>query len=67
VIISPFGVQSGGSVGFESRGTVTHETYDTSGSLLGSTSSPFDLTFAVRRPTGGRWLNVGVLPPGAPG
>ncbi len=30
------------------------------------TSGPFDLTFAVRRATGDRWLNVGVLsaPPG---
>jgi Na+-translocating ferredoxin:NAD+ oxidoreductase RnfD subunit len=67
ITISPFGVQTGGSVGFESQGTVTEETYDASGALLDRTTSPFDLTFAVRRPTGGRWLIVGVLPPGAVG
>jgi len=30
--------------------------------LLDRHDSPFDLTFALRRATGGRWLNVGVLP-----
>jgi Na+-translocating ferredoxin:NAD+ oxidoreductase RnfD subunit len=65
VLIVPFGVQAGVSLGFESRGTVTQETYDSSGALLARQASAFDLTFAVRRATGGRWLNVGVLPPAA--
>ena len=37
VVIAPFGVQTGGSLGFESRGTVTTETYDASGALLDTT------------------------------
>ena len=65
IIIKPFGVQTGGSVGFESRGTVTDETYDAAGALQDSRTSPFALTFAVRRPTGDRWLNVAVLPLGS--
>jgi Na+-translocating ferredoxin:NAD+ oxidoreductase RnfD subunit len=64
-LIVPFGVQTGVSLGFDSRGTVTEETYDASGALQDRRTSPFDLTFAVRRATGGRWLNVAVLPPGA--
>jgi Na+-translocating ferredoxin:NAD+ oxidoreductase RnfD subunit len=64
-LIVPFGVQTGVSLGFESRGTVTEETYDAAGALQSSDASPFALTFAVRRATGGRWLNVGVLPLGA--
>lgn len=62
ILIQPFGVQTGGSIGFESRGSVTEETYDASGALLGRTSSRFSLTFAVRRPTGDRWLIVAALP-----
>ncbi len=67
VLIVPFGVQTGMSLGFESRGTATAETYDAAGALLSRQASPFDLTFAVRRATGGRWLNVAVLPPAAGG
>jgi hypothetical protein len=63
VLIEPFGVQTGGSVGLESRGTVTEETYDRSGALLDRRTSPFALTFAMRQPTGDRWLIVAVLPP----
>jgi hypothetical protein len=62
VVIAPFGVQTGGSLGFQSRGTVTDETYDASGALLDRTTAPFARTFAVRRPTGDRWLNVADLP-----
>ena len=40
VIIAPFGVQTGGSIGFESRGTVTEETYDAGGTLQASTDDP---------------------------
>jgi hypothetical protein len=64
ILIVPFGVQTGVSLGFESLGTVTEETYDASGKLLDRRTSRFSLTFAVRRATGGRWLNVAVLPPG---
>jgi Na+-translocating ferredoxin:NAD+ oxidoreductase RnfD subunit len=63
-LIVPFGVQTGLSLGFDSRGTITHETYDSSGNLLSRQSSPFAQTFAIRRATGARWLNVAVLPPG---
>jgi Na+-translocating ferredoxin:NAD+ oxidoreductase RnfD subunit len=62
VVIAPFGVQTGGSIGFESRGTVTRETYDASGALLERTTSPFARTFAVRRALGDRWLTVAELP-----
>jgi Na+-translocating ferredoxin:NAD+ oxidoreductase RnfD subunit len=62
IVIAPFGVQTGGSIGFESRGTVTEETYDATGALVDRRASPFALTFAVRRPTGARWLIVAVLP-----
>jgi hypothetical protein len=65
VRIVPFGVQTGVSLGFDSRGTVTEETYDANGALLGQRTAPFALTFAVRRATGARWLIVAVLPPGA--
>jgi hypothetical protein len=62
ILIEPFGVQSGGSIGLESRGTLTEETYSANGALLDRRTSPFELTFAVRRPTGDRWLIVAVLP-----
>jgi hypothetical protein len=66
-LIVPFGVQTGVSLGFESRGTVTEETYDAGGAVQGRRTSPFALTFALRQATGGRWLNVAVLPPGSGG
>jgi Na+-translocating ferredoxin:NAD+ oxidoreductase RnfD subunit len=62
-LLTPFGVQTGLSLGFHSRGTVTHETLDASNNAVGQASEPFDLIFAMRRATGARWLNVGVLPP----
>lgn len=62
-LLVPFGVQTGASLGFHVTGTVTVEQYDYSGNLLASTSMPVDTVFAVRRATGGRWLNVGELPP----
>ncbi|MEO8639410.1 MAG: hypothetical protein ABI458_05805 [Chloroflexota bacterium] len=62
ILIVPFGVQTGMSLGFESRGTATEETYDSTGGLQGRRTSRFALTFAVRRATGARWLNVAVLP-----
>lgn len=62
-LLVPFGVQSGLSLGLRGTGTVTEQVYDAAGVLTSSTQREFDLVFAVRRPTGGRWLNVGVLPP----
>ena len=67
ILIVPFGVQTGVSLGFESRGTVTEDTYDAAGGLQTRQTSPLALTFVMRRATGGRWLNVAVLPPGAGG
>ncbi len=61
-LVVPFGAQTGLSLGFEGTGTVTRDTFDASGNLLSRVSEPFAQTFAVRRATGGRWLNVGVLP-----
>jgi Na+-translocating ferredoxin:NAD+ oxidoreductase RnfD subunit len=66
-LIVPFGAQTGVSLGFDSRGTVTQETYDAGGHLTSRQTSPFACTFAVRRATGGRWLNVALLPPGTGG
>jgi Na+-translocating ferredoxin:NAD+ oxidoreductase RnfD subunit len=64
-LIVPFGVQTGLSLGFDAKGTVTHRTYDSvSGNLISTDSSSFAQTFAIRRATGARWLNVAVLPPG---
>ena len=61
-LLRPFGRQDGLSLGLEARGLVTRETYDASGRLLTHETSPFWLTFVVRRATGARWLNVAVLP-----
>jgi hypothetical protein len=61
-LLVPFGRQDGLSLGLAGRGTMTQETRDAAGALLGRQSSPFDLTFAMRRATGARWLNVAVLP-----
>jgi Na+-translocating ferredoxin:NAD+ oxidoreductase RnfD subunit len=61
-LLVPFGKQDGLSLGLESRGTVSEERYDAGGQLLTRTSSPFATTFAMRQVTGGRWLNVAVIP-----
>ena len=60
-------VQDGLSLGLDSTGTVTTETYDADGRLQGRETSPFAEMFVLRRATGARWLNVAVLPPGADG
>jgi hypothetical protein len=60
-LIVPFGVQTGLSLGFDAKGTVTHETHDLGGKLISSQAVPFAQTFAIRRATGARWLNVAVL------
>jgi Na+-translocating ferredoxin:NAD+ oxidoreductase RnfD subunit len=67
ILIQPFGVQSGLSLGFVSQGTVIDETYDAAGHLQGQRVSPFSTMFVVRRATGARWLNVAVLPPPSSG
>jgi hypothetical protein len=61
-LIIPFGKQTGLSLGLDAKGTVTEETYDANGNLLSRQEAPFAQTFALRRATGDRWLNVGVLP-----
>jgi hypothetical protein len=61
-LLVPFGRQTGLSIGLESRGSVTQETYDHSGALQSRSTEPFALTFAVRRALGDRWLDVAVLP-----
>ena len=48
-------------MGLDSTGSVTHETYDASGALVETETTPFEQTFVMRRATGGRWLNVAVL------
>jgi Na+-translocating ferredoxin:NAD+ oxidoreductase RnfD subunit len=65
VLIVPFGEQVALSLGLDARGTVVTETYDADGQLTGRSSAPFAKTFVLRQVTGGRWLNVAVLPPGA--
>jgi hypothetical protein len=62
-LLVPFGRQDGLSIGLDARGTVSLETYDRSGALIASRTEPLAQTFAIRRATGGRWLNVAVLPP----
>ncbi len=64
-LLVPFGRQDGLSLGLESRGTVTTETYGAAGDVQTRASSPFAQTFVLRQATGGRWLNVDVLAPGA--
>jgi Na+-translocating ferredoxin:NAD+ oxidoreductase RnfD subunit len=61
-LVVPFGRQAGLSLGLESRGTVTTETYDADGELRSRSSKPFATSFVLGRPTGGRWLNVAVVP-----
>jgi hypothetical protein len=64
-LLVPFGAQEGLSLGLAAEGTVVTETYDASGALTARDTSPFELTFAMRRATGDRWLLVGVLPTGS--
>jgi Na+-translocating ferredoxin:NAD+ oxidoreductase RnfD subunit len=60
-LLVPFGKQDGLSLGLAARGTMIQETYDAAGNLLSRTSSSFAQTFAMRRATGARWLNVAGL------
>jgi Na+-translocating ferredoxin:NAD+ oxidoreductase RnfD subunit len=66
-LLIPFGAQTGLSLGLDARGTVTEEVYDAAGDLVSSTTSPLAQTFAMRRVTGDRWLNVGAFPIGSDG
>jgi len=61
-LIEPFGVQTGLSLGLDARGTLTEEIHDAAGNVTSTRDAPFALTFVMRRATGDRWLNVGVLP-----
>ena len=65
-LVVPFGRQSGLSLGLEARGTVTTETYDADGDLQSRSAASFATSFVMGRPTGGRWLNIAVLPLEAP-
>jgi Na+-translocating ferredoxin:NAD+ oxidoreductase RnfD subunit len=60
-LLVPFGAQTGLSLGLRGSGTVVEELCDAAGNVLSTQSVPFDQTFAVRRATGDRWLNVAVL------
>ncbi len=64
VLLPPFGKQEGISLGLESRGTMTAETYDDSGTITARNESAFAKTFVMRRATGDRWLTVAALPIG---
>jgi len=61
-LLRPFGKQDGLSLGLRAHGIVSSETYDAAGGVRARATEPFSLTFVVRRATGGRWLNVAVLP-----
>jgi Na+-translocating ferredoxin:NAD+ oxidoreductase RnfD subunit len=61
-LLVPFGAQTGLSLGLAGTGTMVTETVDDEGAVIGRESAPFDLTFAMRRATGERWMNVAVLP-----
>jgi Na+-translocating ferredoxin:NAD+ oxidoreductase RnfD subunit len=61
-LLIPFGKQTGLSLGLESHGTVTTERYDRDGHVVSRSSAPFAKSFVMSRPTGGRWLNVALLP-----
>ena len=61
-LLVPFGAQTGLSLGLDGRGTMTTETRNEAGNVIGRESEPFDLTFAMRQATGDRWMNVAVLP-----
>ena len=61
-LLVPFGRQDGLSLGLESRGTSTEESFDANGELVERTSAPFATTFVLRRATGDRWLIVDELP-----
>lgn len=66
-LLRAFGRQDGLSLGLKARGMMTSETYDAFGHIQARATSPFSLTFVVRRATGARWLNVAVLPGEADG
>ena len=61
-LLVPFGAQTGLSLGLAGVGTMTEETRDPSGAVISQETSAFDLTFAMRRATGDRWLTVAVEP-----
>jgi len=66
-LLIPFGKQDGLSLGLESTGTVTTETYDRDGTRVERSTEPFSTMWAVRRVTGGRWMTVAERAPGSEG
>ncbi|MFM8855748.1 MAG: hypothetical protein ACKOI2_00810 [Actinomycetota bacterium] len=61
-LLVPFGRQDGLSLGMMSSGTVRSETRDAHGTIVATSSAPFETMWAVRRATGERWLIVDELP-----
>ena len=45
---------------------MTTETYDAGGEVRSRSVASFATSFVMGRPTGGRWLNIAVLPLEAP-
>jgi uncharacterized protein RhaS with RHS repeats len=62
-LIVPVCRQDGLSLGLQSQGTVTTQTYDAAGTLLSQDDAAFATTFVMRRATGARWLIVAELSP----
>lgn len=61
-LLVPFGRQDGLSLGMVSKGSVTIEHIRTDGTVIATSTEPFDTMWAVRRATGDRWLIVAEFP-----
>jgi hypothetical protein len=61
-LLVPFGRQDGLSLGMIATGLRTTEVRDSSGTVISSTSTPFETMWAMRRATGARWLTIAELP-----
>ena len=61
-LLVPFGRQDGLSLGMIATGTRITEVRDSSGTVVSSTTAPFETMWAMRRATGARWLTIAELP-----
>jgi hypothetical protein len=61
-LLVPFGRQDGLSLGMIATGLRTTEVRDSSGTVISSTTAPFETMWAMRRATGARWLTIAELP-----
>jgi hypothetical protein len=61
-LLVPFGRQDGLSLGMIATGVRTTEVRDSSGTVISSTTAPFETMWAMRRATGARWLTIAELP-----